>query len=54
MKTLNGRKVPIIKYEIDFRIVRHSLFITDLPLLFLNAARRMILEGFLGTWLEKI
>lgn len=54
MKTVNGRKVPIIKYEIDFRMVRHSLLVTDMFLLFLNPAGRMILEGFMGTWLEKI
>lgn len=49
MKTVNGRKVPIIKYEPDFRMTRHSLFITDLALLFLNPARRMILGGFMYT-----
>lgn len=54
MKTLNGRKLPIVKHEIDFRMLMHSLFITDLSLLFLHPAGRMILEDFMGTWLKKI
>lgn len=54
MKTLNGRKVPIIKYEIDFRMLRCSRFVIDVSSLFLNSVRRMILEGFMDTWLENI
>lgn len=54
MKTVSGRKVPIIKYEPDFRVIRHSLFITELALLFLNPAKGVIVGGFRCTWLDKI
>lgn len=54
MKTVNGRKVPIIKHEPDFRVIRHSFFITNLALLFLSSARRIILGDFMYIWLDKI
>lgn len=54
MKMVNGRKVPIIKHKPDFRVIRHSFFITNLALLFLNSARRIILGDFMYIWLDKI
>lgn len=53
-KRVNERKMPIIKYEPNFRVIRHALFITDLALIFFNPARRMILGGLMYTWLDKI
>lgn len=54
MKTVSGRKVPIIKYEPDFRVIRHLLCIIELALLFLSPAKEVIVEGFRCTWLDKI